>query len=149
GIEAIKQIRAQEQRAGDTAPRTIIIAISSSVLDYNQSNFAQTGSDDFLGKPFREEQLYELLTQHLGVSFVYADYADTSPTKPTLDTSSPTDLLNRLQRLPSDLTSQLLHVSIIGDIDQALEVLHRIEAQDETLAHELGTLIKAFRLDDV
>ena len=67
GIEAVKAIR------GDAALKDLkVIAVTASVFPEFQKKALAEGFDDFLGKPFRTEELMEKLKQHLGVEFVSA-----------------------------------------------------------------------------
>src|SRR5205807_8794626 len=68
GHEAIRRIRAA---AGGKELK--IIAVTASALDENREVLLGIGADDFIGKPFREAELFHKIHVHLGVEYVYAE----------------------------------------------------------------------------
>src|SRR5205085_6381084 len=67
GDEAIRRIRAA---ASGQEPK--IIAVTASAMDENRQALLGIGADDFIGKPFREVELFEKIHAHLGVEYLYA-----------------------------------------------------------------------------
>lgn len=63
GFEATRKIRCREEH-GDRIP---IIAISAHNSDEMQVQMENAGMDDWLGKPFTTEELYNLLSHWLGL----------------------------------------------------------------------------------
>ena len=66
GYEATRRIKA-DVRGGGTA----VIAFTASVFEEEQASIWATGCDDFVRKPFREEDIFAILESHLGVRFIY------------------------------------------------------------------------------
>ena len=64
GIEAVKQIRAD-----DGLKEAKVIAVTASVFPEFREKAIEAGFDDFLGKPFRTEELMEKLKKHLDLEF--------------------------------------------------------------------------------
>jgi CheY-like chemotaxis protein len=54
GLEATRMIRAMESERGRTVP---IIALSAHTMKAEANRCLEVGMDDFLGKPFRREEL--------------------------------------------------------------------------------------------
>jgi CheY-like chemotaxis protein len=69
GYEATRQIRTLETRR--RLARTPIIALTANTLEGDREKCVRAGMDDYLGKPYTEEQLRELLVRWL-------DHAETS-----------------------------------------------------------------------
>ena len=68
GIETVKEIRK------DLALEDLtVIAVTASVFPEFKEKALEEGFDDFLGKPFRTEELMEKLKEHLGVEYVSAE----------------------------------------------------------------------------
>ncbi len=78
GLEATRRIRA----AGATQPR--IIAISASAYDIDRRECFAAGCDDFLAKPFREEELWGAIERALGLQWRFADGEDSRTPFPTV-----------------------------------------------------------------
>ena len=68
GHEAIRRIRSM---AGGEGPK--IIAVTASAMDDNRQELMEVGADDFIGKPFREAELFQKIHAHVGVEYIYAE----------------------------------------------------------------------------
>ena len=65
GYEATKQIKSQlKDRA------TVIIAITTSILEEERAVVLSVGCDDFVRKPLRESVIFEKMALHLGVRYL-------------------------------------------------------------------------------
>jgi signal transduction histidine kinase/CheY-like chemotaxis protein len=62
GIQATARLRATE--AGKNVP---IVMLSASVLRLDQESVLGTGANQFIAKPFREDDIWDALERHLGV----------------------------------------------------------------------------------
>ena len=68
GHEAIRRIR---NMAG--GKDTKIIAVTASAMDDNRQELMEIGADYFIGKPFREFELFQKIHVHVGVEYQYAE----------------------------------------------------------------------------
>ena len=66
GYEATSQIRS---RSATRSPA--IIALTASTSEEERALFRESGCDDFVGKPFTENTIFEKVAQHLGVRYIY------------------------------------------------------------------------------
>jgi len=75
GYEATRRIK-------DTAQgqATVVVALTASAFEEDRLLILSEGCDDFVSKPFREVDLYNVLRKHLGVEFLYADTPDEAAT---------------------------------------------------------------------
>jgi GAF domain-containing protein/CheY-like chemotaxis protein len=67
GLQATRAIRDLPQ--GDVVT---IFAITASVLDQSVHELQEQGFDGFVGKPFRVQEIFDLMAQHLGICYQYA-----------------------------------------------------------------------------
>lgn len=67
GVEAAQAIRASEG-----GKDTVIIALSTSVLDEEFERVLETGSDDFMQKPYYLGEVFEMIAKHLDIEYVYS-----------------------------------------------------------------------------
>lgn len=63
GLDAARQIRAQEVRLG--LPRVPIVALTANTFPGERQRCLDAGMDDYLGKPFRREDLHAMLLRHV------------------------------------------------------------------------------------
>ncbi|HSI13183.1 MAG TPA: PAS domain S-box protein [Chthoniobacter sp.] len=138
GRAAIRQIRALP-RGRDVA----IIAITASAFEENRREVIEAGSDDFLGKPFREEDLFEKIAQHTGANFRYAEDAE----KTDMSTGTGSLLLSQKDvedGLPADLRSRLRAAAIQADFDQMLALLGEASPEAAHITAELRSRVERF-----
>jgi CheY-like chemotaxis protein len=143
GYEATKRIKATTQ-----GQATIIVALTASAFEEDRAMILSQGCDDFVRKPFREEEIFDVLAKHLGVGFVYEDQADA---RPSARLPSRPDVLSRaeLAALPGDWVEELYQAATRLDADVALELLDQIRAQNSKLANGLARLVHDFRFDTI
>ena len=135
GHEAIRQIRAM---AGGREPK--IIAVTASAMDDNRQELMEIGADDFIGKPFREAELFQKIHAHVGVEYAYAeDPAGASRAEAA-------ELTPRsLAAWPPDLVSAMREAVVTADLDQLLAKIQEGEARDPDTSHGLCRLAEGFQ----
>jgi signal transduction histidine kinase/CheY-like chemotaxis protein/ligand-binding sensor domain-containing protein len=67
GLETTRRIRAEPT----VGPLTKIIVLSASALDHERNEIMESGCDDFLAKPYREDVVFGKMAELLGVRYVY------------------------------------------------------------------------------
>jgi urea ABC transporter urea binding protein len=140
GLEATRRIKAMEQ-----GKETVIVALTASVLTEQQNEVMAAGSDDFVRKPFRADELFDCMAKHLGARYVYANEGVAQlETLPKLEIES-----EALASLPEELLSELKKAVISLDIDYVSEVVTRIDAINPTLASALKQLIDEFNISSL
>ncbi len=77
GFAVLEHIRATHGQ--DAAP---VIAVTASVLSSEKERVLAAGAVAFLKKPFKAEELFELVRRHLGVDFEEADTAEHAADQP-------------------------------------------------------------------
>ncbi len=139
GHEAIRRIRAM---AGGMGPR--IIAVTASALDENRQELMDIGADDFIGKPFREAELFQKIRAHVGVEYVYAeDSAAAAPEEAAELTPE------SLAGWPRDLLESMRDAVITADLDQLLAKIQEVEARDPRIAQGLRRLAEGFQYQEL
>src|SRR5829696_8371908 len=110
GHEAIRQIRAMPG-GGEVK----IIAVTASAMDDNRQELMEVGADDFIGKPFRETELFQKIHAHVGVEYQYA--ADS----PATDRQGAAELTpESLADWPRVLIDTMREAVVTADLDHLL-----------------------------
>jgi PAS domain S-box-containing protein len=135
GHEAIRRIRA--------CPGGMdlkIIAVTASAMDKNRQELLGVGADDFIGKPFKEAELFEKIHAHLGIEYVYAETpAGTNPEEAAEVTTE------SLVGWPEDLIDPMREAVITADLDLLLAKIQVVEARDPLVARGLRRLAEDFQ----
>jgi PAS domain S-box-containing protein len=134
GHEAIRRIRAM--RGGKD---TKIIAVTASAMDDNRQELMEIGADDFIGKPFREAELFHKIHVHLGVEYVYAEDAAAPAPEETAELTP-----ESLAGLPLDLIHRMREAVVAADVDQLLINIQEVEGRDPHIAQGLRRLADGF-----
>ena len=134
GHEAIRRIRALP---GGDAPR--IIAVTASAMEENRQDLINIGADDFIGKPFREVDLFRKIHEHVGVEYVYASRPAAQPTEPVPELTAATFL-----NWPPDLINPMREAVVTADLDQLLVRIQAVESRDPDVARALRRLAEGF-----
>ncbi len=134
GHEAIRRMRALEPDR-----RTPIVAVTASAFEENRREVIEAGGDDFLGKPFREADLFEKIGRLTGASFLYADEAVPEPT--AIVTLSPAQVE---AALPLDLRTRLREAALRADYDQMLSIIEEARPVAPDVADELRRRVEQF-----
>ena len=138
GHEAIGLIRASP--GGQTVK---IVILTASAFDENRQEALDAGADDFMGKPFRESDLFGKIGALLGVQYVYAE-AGANQAAP-LFAGTPTKLSNHsFDHLPQDLIAELHEATLGVDLDKMLELIQQVAKHDPQVADELSRLVQHF-----
>ena len=138
GLEGTRRLRALEPRRA-----LAVIAISASVFGHHRDECIAAGADDFLAKPFRLEQLLDVLCRHLSLMPIHDE-------APVPAASSPDGPPAALIFPPPEVLGPLLAQAQRGDIRQVLEQAIRIEHGDVRYASfvaELRGLAQRFQVN--
>lgn len=137
GIEATRQIRGLPGGA-----ETVIIALTASVFIEDREKVLAQGCNDFVGKPFRQSEIFEKISEHLGVIFTReavpdeAQHRDISPAA--------------FADLPAALKEQLHQATDATDFDLAMATIQEIanlSPEHGELAEALTEAVEDYRFD--
>ena len=135
GHEAIRRIRAM---AGGEDLK--IIAVTASAMDDNRQELMEIGADDFIGKPFREAELFQKIHTHVGVEYIYVDDSATSAPEQAAELTP-----ECLAGWPQDIILGMREAVITADLDQLLAKIQDVEARDPRIAQGLRRLAEGFQ----
>ncbi|MEO1299812.1 MAG: response regulator, partial [Cyanobacteria bacterium J06636_16] len=164
GYEATRRIKAgevQKERYGVRAsthllphsptPLPKIIALTASAFEEDRTAILTAGCDDFVRKPFQESVIFEKMTQHLGVRYVYAeDNQPVSRSRPQLARTVGLKLTaDNLSVMSQEWLTQLHQAAVRVDADIIFQLLEQIPADHAPLAENLSDLTHRFCFDEI
>ena len=104
----------------------------------------EAGCDDFLRKPFREEELFQMMHQHLGVRYVYQDDVPPEPAKPQTELTP-----SALRHLPTDILVRLKTAARHSNMLEVDQTIADIKTYDQNVAKHLAMLAEEFEYGEI
>jgi CheY-like chemotaxis protein len=137
-LEAARRIKKTE--AGQS---TIVAALTAHALEEEKEQILAAGCDDFMRKPFREQQIFEVMAKHLGLKYVYEE----EPVAPDAGVKTETQVTpQQLAALPGDIRNQLYQSAVELDEGRVLEIIEQIKAHDADIADALQTIVNQLEI---
>lgn len=136
GYEATKQIRALPG-----GKEVKIVAVTASVIDDPQQVIQASGIDDVVLKPFRDQEIFEVMARELGVEYVYRDRTEAPAQPEGIELSA-----EMLADLPPELLQELNQTTLVADREATLAVIERIEDHAPETAASLRALVEDFQM---
>ena len=138
GYKATEQIKATTK-----GQATAIIALTASAFEEEKAVVLSAGCDDFLRKPFKEAEIFELMQKHLGVQYLYEDIQLEKTEEE--DLSFATIDAAALAALSPELRQRLEHKLLMADITEISALIQEIFACNAALGQTLKYLADDFK----
>jgi PAS domain S-box-containing protein len=132
GLAATRRIRARQDIE---QPRIIIL--TANVLDGSRQEALAAGANDFMGKPFDEDQFYRRIEEQLALRFIREEVARGGGNVSIEVTAS------ELSRLTFAVRENLVRAALALDPAQVAVALAGVEREDPALAARLHPLAEA------
>jgi len=148
GYEAARKIRNDESKIKNEQPGirdTVIVAVSASTNEEERTVAISEGCDDFLRKPFRETDIFNMMTKYLGIRFVYEKEKTENDTQKAEHKKALTP--EAIAGLPDDVIANFRRVALIADLQEAMRLTEQIRSENEPLADALAELVRNFSFD--
>jgi CheY-like chemotaxis protein len=141
GYEATRQIKARTE-AMDRS--TVIVALTASAFEEDRDAILAAGCDDFIRKPFRENEIFDTLHRHLGVRFVYETV---TPVLEVGASITQEGLRSAVKGLPAALVNDLYEAAVALDVKRVLALVKAVRPQAPHLANTLDQWMHNFEFD--
>ncbi|HEY9608853.1 response regulator, partial [Allocoleopsis sp.] len=140
GYEASKHIKSQLK-----GQATVIIALTASAFEEERVVALSAGCNDFVRKPFREEELFEKMAHYLGVQYLYEPLVLPSEAEVT-----PAQVNSELlDVMPALWREQLHQAATCVDAEQIVELIEQIPAENASLTVALTEMVNHYRFDRI
>ena len=154
GYEATKNIRQAESTLNQLGSSTKIIALTASVFKDERDNTLESGFDDFVMKPFKEETIWEKMSQHLEVKFIYQQSAEVNDQQlPTAIASQEiicsADLSAELGTMPSQWLEELQQAASQLKGKKVMQLIQTIPSEKTALTAQLTALAEKYQFDEI
>ena len=141
GYEATRTIKSHPQ-----GKKTIIVALTASAFEERREKAIQAGCDDFVPKPFDAQTIFDKLTQHLGVEFIYE-----SDENLTVESPEATEILSYgdLKSLSPELVTKLNKAAIAVDSTQIEQLIAEIPQDQQYIARAITEMLNKYDFDSI
>lgn len=141
GYMATRQIKSAPQ-----GRQTVIIAITASAFEEEQAVALASGCTDFIRKPFREAEIFELMREYLGLSYIEAVWqADTTLAELKEEDKAAIDW----SVLPAEVLSALEQAALRIDVEEVANLIETVRGYNSSLAGILAELAHRFQYDEI
>ncbi|HSH02380.1 MAG TPA: PAS domain S-box protein [Anaerolineae bacterium] len=137
GYQATKHIKATPQ-----GQHTKIVAITASAFEEDRTLILQAGCDDFVRKPFRDEDIITALEKHLGLNFIFDEDNATNIDTPSL-------AADNITHIPPALLGQLHQATLEADFDAIFTTISHIQTDYPAIATSLAELANNYQYDQL
>jgi signal transduction histidine kinase/CheY-like chemotaxis protein len=134
GVEATRRIKG---RSTNAIPK--IVALTAHALEEERREILAAGCDDFVRKPYREEEIFSALTRQLGMQFLYAAEPGATANE-TLVLSA-----EQLRPLPPAWLEELRQTAELLDGPRCLAVIGWIGQRDPPVGTRLRHMVENFQ----
>jgi len=148
GYQATRRIKSTTK-----GQATVIVAVTASALEEDREIILSEGCDGYIRKPFREEELLEALSKHLGVQFVYEDvqragagrgWGERPGGETGLLGAEHPELVQELAAQAADWRLRTQQAAILGDVGLLTLLADEIRKDYPGLAEAVADLARVF-----
>lgn len=135
GVEATKAIKKKQGTF-----KTKIVALTAHALEEERREALGAGCDGFIRKPYRESQIFDTMSEQIGVRFLYAE-----PDMPLTAENNGIIDKAKLEQIPSDLIENMRNAAELLDETLCLSSVKMIENHDHDLGNDLRCMVESFQ----
>jgi signal transduction histidine kinase/DNA-binding response OmpR family regulator len=140
GYEATKYIKTQVKGSA-----TAVVALTASVLEEEKSIVLSAGCDDFIRKPFKENMIFEALTKHLGVTYIYEQNQEQDHS--SLETAKLST--KNFEIMPQQWLKQLSEAALEANTEKVITLIGEISSTEIFLTQSLTKLVQKFEFEQI
>lgn len=145
GCHATRLIKATPQ-----GQNTVVIALTASVFEENKQKILEAGCNDFVRKPFRQNEVLEKITKYLGVQYVPVVH-DSHPDDQAQELPPRSEQLNidQLRVMPTAWLEEVRQRAHQGNDLLLLKLIQQIPPEHQTIADDLTCLVENYQFEQL
>jgi signal transduction histidine kinase/ABC-type amino acid transport substrate-binding protein/FixJ family two-component response regulator len=128
---------------------TAIIALTASAFEEERSVVLSAGCDDFLRKPFREPELFDMMKKHLGIRYIYENDENLPDSGQAEKEHHNVLTPEAVSALTPEIVKELENAAIRGNMDAVTAVIGQIRVSNASLADALSELADGFQYAEI
>jgi PAS domain S-box-containing protein len=119
-----------------------VIAVTASALNVNREQMMAAGFDGYIRKPYKIQEIYDVLKSKLGVRYKYSPSTQTGRINQELS-------LETLKHLPEKLVGRMLDSAVRVDLDNLIDSIEEASKEFPELSSILLEMAKSYRYDEL
>jgi signal transduction histidine kinase/DNA-binding response OmpR family regulator len=143
GYEATRQIKSQSQNR-----QTIIIALTASAFEEERKEILAAGCDDLVCKPFSQELIFDKLTEHLGIKYLYEAETLTDRNS-SAEKTIPALSIKDLHLLSPELIAKINQAAIAIDAEKIEQLITAIPDSQQHITQAIREMIRNYDFDTI
>jgi signal transduction histidine kinase/DNA-binding response OmpR family regulator/HAMP domain-containing protein len=148
GLEAISMIKSKMRNSASEID-TKIIALTAGAFEENRIRVMEFGATNFVRKPFKESDIFQMMERHLGVRYRYGERDNSPDTGRGEFNTENVCLYESIRNLPDNIVAILEEAVELSDSAMIDEVIEKIRINDTSLAKALSKLADNFDYDRI
>jgi len=141
GLQATQYIKSHPQ-----GKSTVIIALTASAFAEERQQVLAIGCDDYISKPFQDEELFQTMAKYLDLTYV-CDYIDNRPPSASDSLEPPSDSTLQWELMPQAWLENLYQAAIEADAELILQLMEEIPEPQQNLITYLNDLVDNFEFE--
>lgn len=137
GLALIERVR-----SGTVVRQPRLVMLTANATDESRQQALQTGADDFLSKPFEEDELFNTLEKHLPIRLTRDSLQTPRATRPPVNMVSKINA-DDLVRLSTEARTLLSQAAVSLNPEKISEALAIVARENPQLAEHLGEFATA------
>ncbi|HEY9596316.1 MAG TPA: histidine kinase, partial [Cyanophyceae cyanobacterium] len=122
---------------------TAVIALTASVLEEEKAIVLSAGCDDFIRKPFTERTIFDALSKHLGVQYIYTEIHNES-LEVTAEKSLTSDDLRFMEQ---EWINDFYEATLEANTNDVIELLQKIPPTESFVIKSLTKMVRQFEFE--
>jgi two-component system sensor histidine kinase/response regulator len=139
GYEATRKIK-----ASPNSRNTAIVAVTASAFEEDKKRILAAGADDYLSKPFKDAELFEIIGRLTGAEYLYEE---TSALKVSDTADDKVLMCKTVAALPPDLVNQMRAAVESADIDQLNDLVLQLAKGQPLLAKQIQEMAARYEYE--
>jgi len=144
GYQAIEQIKATPK-----GKETIIIALTASAFDEDYHKIIALGCNDFVRKPFKEQEIFGKIQQYLDVSYVYQDQQLDLTHQPPTNGERNHLVREDFAVMPLSWRQQLHQAAYLANEAEIAQLVQQIPRTERFLLERLTELVNRLLFEEI
>ncbi|MCP4750722.1 MAG: PAS domain-containing protein [Proteobacteria bacterium] len=148
GYEATRQIQQLNANSPQPEDKIVVVGVSASAFEDKKEEALVAGCNDFIAKPFKESDVFDLMQKHLGLEYVYEENARKKVVE-IEDLKQNGSVPERMRPLPSEWKTKLKQAIEHVNLDRVHGLIKQLHDQDASLANAIQNKIDRFEYEQV